>query len=86
VKVPYSWLTRYCDPEIGPGELAERLAMTGTEVERVSGGGPADASGFVVGRTVEVEPHPDADRLSVCQAKGSAPSSAGRPTWQPARP
>ncbi|MGA1076965.1 MAG: YtpR family tRNA-binding protein, partial [Ilumatobacteraceae bacterium] len=67
MKVPYSWLTRYCDPEIGPGELAERLAMTGTEVERVSGGGPADASGFVVGRTVEVEPHPDADRLSVCQ-------------------
>ena len=67
MKVPFSWLTRYCDPGIGPDELAERLAMTGTEVERVSGGGAGGPSGFVVGRTVEVESHPDADRLKVCK-------------------
>ena len=67
MKVPFSWLTRYCDPGIGPDELAERLAMTGTEVERVSGGGAGGQPGFVVARTVEVEQHPDADRLRVCQ-------------------
>ena len=69
MKVPFSWLSRYCDPGIGAEELAERLAMTGTEVERVAGAGPGDGSGFVVARTVEVGPHPDADRLRVCQVE-----------------
>jgi len=66
MRVPFSWLREYCDPGIGPGELAERLAMTGTEVERVGVAGPPSADGFVVGRVLEREKHPDADRLSVC--------------------
>jgi phenylalanyl-tRNA synthetase beta chain len=66
MKVPYSWLREYCDPGIDTRELAERLAMTGTEVERVGIVGPPAAEGFVVGRVVECEKHPDADRLSVC--------------------
>ena len=67
MKVPYSWLREHCDPGIGAEELAERLAMTGTEVERVGAGRPARAaSGFVVGRVLTREQHPDADRLSVC--------------------
>jgi phenylalanyl-tRNA synthetase beta chain len=66
MRVPYSWLSEYCDPGIGPQELAERLAMTGTEVERVGTIGPASADGFVVGKVLSAEPHPDADRLRVC--------------------
>jgi phenylalanyl-tRNA synthetase beta chain len=66
MRVPYSWLREHCDPGIGAAELAERLAMTGTEVERVGTVGPASAEGFVVGRVVACERHPDADRLSVC--------------------
>jgi len=66
MRVPYSWLREYCDPGIGTEELAERLAMTGTEVERVGTIGPSTAEGFVVGRVVTCEPHPNADRLSVC--------------------
>jgi phenylalanyl-tRNA synthetase beta chain len=66
VRVPYSWLREYCDPGIEPGELAERLAMTGTEVERVTTVGPPSAEGFVVGRVLSAEPHPNADRLRVC--------------------
>jgi phenylalanyl-tRNA synthetase beta chain len=66
VKVPYSWLREYCDPGIEPGELAERLAMTGTEVERVVTAGPPSAEGFVVGKVLSAEPHPNADRLRVC--------------------
>ena len=66
MRVPYSWLSEYCDPGIGPRELAERLAMTGTEVERVTTVGPPSADGFVVGRVLSAEPHPDADRLRVC--------------------
>ena len=40
--------------------------MTGTEVERVTTIGPASGEGFVVGRVLARDPHPDADRLSVC--------------------
>ena len=40
--------------------------MTGTEVERVGTIGPPSAEGFVVGRVLAAEPHPDADRLRVC--------------------
>ncbi len=66
MRVPYSWLREYCDPGIEPGELAERLAMTGTEVERVGTVGPPSAEGFVVGKVLSAEPHPNADRLRVC--------------------
>ncbi len=66
MRVPYSWLREYCDPGMEPRELAERLAMTGTEVERVTQVGPPSADGFVIGKVLGREKHPDADRLSVC--------------------
>ncbi len=42
MRVPYSWLREHCDPGVPAQELAERLAMTGTEVERVSTGAPPE--------------------------------------------
>jgi phenylalanyl-tRNA synthetase beta chain len=66
MRVPHSWLREYCDPGIAASALAEKLAMTGTEVERVEVLGPPSVEGFVVGRVLECEKHPDADRLSVC--------------------
>ena len=66
MRVPYSWLREYCDPGTDARELAERLAMTGTEVERVVTVGPPGPEGFVVGKVLTREKHPDADRLSVC--------------------
>jgi len=66
MRVPYSWLREYCDPGVEPSRLAERLAMTGTEVERVGTVGLPSAEGFVVGKVLSAEPHPNADRLRVC--------------------
>jgi phenylalanyl-tRNA synthetase beta chain len=66
MRVPYSWLREYCDPGVGAEELAERLAMTGTEVERVATVGPPSPEGFVVGLVRSAEQHPNADRLRVC--------------------
>lgn len=67
MRVPYGWLTDYCDPSAEPRELAEQMAMTGTEVERVVTLGPASGDGFVIGKVLAVEGHPDADRLNVCR-------------------
>ncbi len=66
MKIPYSWLREYCDPGAGVEEIAERLVMTGTEVERIGAVGPPAADGFVVGKVISAEQHPNADRLRVC--------------------
>src|SRR5205823_9789569 len=66
MRVPVAWLRRYCDPPLQAAQLAERLAMTGTEVERVERHGVAALEHFVVGEVLSAERHPEADRLSVC--------------------
>ena len=67
MRVPLEWLHEYCSPELDTFTLAERLAMTGTEVERVERHGVTALENFVVGRVLEAKQHPDADRLSVCR-------------------
>jgi phenylalanyl-tRNA synthetase beta chain len=67
MRVPISWLREYCSPDLDTFALAERLAMTGTEVERVETHGVSGLEHFVVGKVLEAHRHPDADRLSVCQ-------------------
>jgi hypothetical protein len=47
MRVPYSWLREYCDPGLAADELAQRLALRSTEVERVTRVGPPSADGFV---------------------------------------
>ncbi len=66
MRVPYSWLREYCDPGLPIEELADRLVMTGTEVERVDIVGPPAPDNFVIGKVTEAVQHPDADRLRVC--------------------
>ena len=66
MRVPVEWLRDYVRPELGLRELAERLALTGTEVEGVHAHGVGAADGFVIGKVLSAERHPDADRLSVC--------------------
>lgn len=69
MRVPYGWMADYCDPGLEPRDLAEKMAMTGTEVERVVTLGPPSADGFEIGKVKAVEKHPDADRLNVCQVE-----------------
>jgi phenylalanyl-tRNA synthetase beta chain len=69
MRVPFSWLTEYCDPGLGPDEVAELLSMRAVEVERVSRVGVTDSDGFVVGTVISAEQHPNADRLSVCEVE-----------------
>ena len=64
--VPLEWLSSFCDPGLDARSLATRLAMTGTEVDRVHAHGVGALEHFVVGRVLTAQPHPDADRLTVC--------------------
>jgi phenylalanyl-tRNA synthetase beta chain len=66
MRLPLFWLTDYVDPGLKPFQLADRLDMTGTAVERIHTHGVTALENFVVGRVLSREQHPDADRLSVC--------------------
>ncbi len=66
MRVPIEWLSDYCQPHMDAHTLAQRLALTGTEVERVEHHGVHALDRFVVGKVLERRKHPDADRLSVC--------------------
>ena len=72
MRVPLSWLRALCDPGLATGELADRLSLVGLEVERVERIGVGSPDSFVVGRVLEAEGHPNADRLSVCRVDDGA--------------
>jgi len=67
MRVPLDWLREYCAPKLDVEGIEERLTMTGTKVEAILHHGVNAVEHFVVGRVLEVEAHPDADRLKVCK-------------------
>ncbi len=66
MKLSYRWLQQYIDLDLSPSELAEALIGLGLEVEAIEPLG-TDLSGVVIGRVLEVRPHPNANRLSCCR-------------------
>jgi len=66
MQFPESWLRALVNPELATEALSHRLTMAGLEVEdAVPAAPPFD--GVVVARIGQVAPHPDADKLRVCQ-------------------
>ncbi|MDH3510339.1 MAG: phenylalanine--tRNA ligase subunit beta [Gammaproteobacteria bacterium] len=66
MKISESWLREWVNPDMDSEALARQLTMLGLEVDGLEPvAGPLD--GCVVGEVIGIEPHPDADRLSLCQ-------------------
>jgi phenylalanyl-tRNA synthetase beta chain len=60
------WLREWVNPDVDTQTLADQLTMAGLEVDSLEPvAGPF--SGVVVGRVVSLAPHPNADKLRVCQ-------------------
>lgn len=72
MNVTLNWLKNYIDFEFSPTELADRLTMLGIEVESVKHMG-ADLEGVVVGSVTSMRPHPNADKLVLCQVDTGGP-------------
>ncbi len=68
MKVSYKWLQEYVDIDISPEELSEALTMAGIEVDHISYPGQ-EIKGVVVGAIEKITPHPEADKLIVCQVR-----------------
>ena len=66
MRVPVSWLKQYVPIDISAKELAHLLTMAGNEVGEVEEiGGDWDRDKIVVGHVLKVDPHPNADRLTL---------------------
>ncbi len=66
MQFPESWLRTFCNPPLSTQQLADTLTMAGLEVEALTPVAPP-FSGVLVGRILSLLPHPNADRLRVCQ-------------------
>ena len=66
MQFPESWLREFCNPPLSTQQLADLLTMSGMEVEDLRPVAPP-FTGVVVARIVSAEPHPQADRLRICQ-------------------
>ncbi|MFO7629412.1 MAG: phenylalanine--tRNA ligase subunit beta [Prochlorococcaceae cyanobacterium] len=72
MRVSLQWLRELVSCGAAPNDLAERLSLAGFEVEALLDLA-AQARGVVVGYVEERQPHPDAQKLSVCRvAVGAA--------------
>jgi phenylalanyl-tRNA synthetase beta chain len=71
VRVPLSWLRELVATDASDAEIARRLTISSLEVDRLIDVGVVDEGDnlghFVVGRVVSADPHPNADRLQLCQ-------------------
>lgn len=63
--VSLKWLKDYIDLELTPQALADKLTMAGLEVDEIKTIAHK-FSGVVVAKILSVRPHPNADKLSLC--------------------
>lgn len=68
MKFTISWLKEYLETDATLDQIAEKLTDIGLEVEGVEDRAATYAP-FKVAEVLEAKPHPDADRLRICQVK-----------------
>ena len=65
MKFTLNWLREYIDTDLEPGQIADHLTMLGLEVDACVPCYP-ELTGVVVARIEAVSPHPNADKLVLC--------------------
>ena len=68
MKISLNWLRDFVPTDLSAAEVADLLTMAGLEVEGVEEAGRPMA-GVVVGHVQSVRPHPNADKLRVCDVQ-----------------
>lgn len=66
MKFSEQWLREWVNPGLNTEQLAEQLTMLGHEVDAVEPAAP-DLSDVLVAKVISAKPHPDADRLTLCE-------------------
>ncbi|NLO33688.1 MAG: phenylalanine--tRNA ligase subunit beta [Candidatus Hydrogenedentes bacterium] len=66
MQISLNWLKELVPLQVSTEELAERMTMLGMEIEAIREPGK-EIKDIYVGQIVDIQPHPDADKLVVCQ-------------------
>ena len=66
MKFNESWLKEYIDPGLDSTALGKCLTMGGLELDSLESAAPPFVS-VVVATIISIQPHPDADKLRICQ-------------------
>ncbi|MEO0406077.1 MAG: phenylalanine--tRNA ligase subunit beta [Cyanobacteria bacterium P01_A01_bin.135] len=72
MRISLEWLQEFVDVPMTPAELSDLLTMAGFEVEDIEDR-RSWADGVVVGYVADCQPHPNADKLRVCEVDIGAP-------------
>ncbi|WP_177505901.1 phenylalanine--tRNA ligase subunit beta [Anaerosinus sp.] len=65
MQVSIKWLKDYIDFKETPEQIADKLTMAGVPVENIKDMG-AGLEKVITGKIVQIEKHPNADKLSIC--------------------
>lgn len=71
--VSLNWLKEYVDVQGSVEALAHEFTMLGLEIEKIDQPGK-EIEGVVIGQILEIAPHPDADKIVVCQTDTGGPT------------
>ncbi len=70
MKISELWLREWVNPSLTAEQLASQLTMAGLEVDAITPvAGPF--SGVIVGEVVKTYPHPQADKLTLCEVRAA---------------
>ncbi len=70
MRLSFDWLLDYVDvSDLTPAEVAEKLTMGAFEVEEIRKVGPDISGPVVVGEIVEINPHPNADKIRLTKTR-----------------
>ncbi len=69
MKISFNWLKAYIDTEASAAEIGALLTGSGLEVEDIADyySIPGGLEGIVIGEVISAIPHPNADKLRICQ-------------------
>lgn len=65
MKISVNWLRQYVETDLSENEIADKLTLLGLEVEEIETTGH-NFENMVVGHVDQVRPHPNADKLQIC--------------------
>jgi phenylalanyl-tRNA synthetase beta chain len=81
MKTTLAWLKTHLDTDASLATIVETLVMRGLEVESIENRAK-DLAPFIIARITEARPHPNADKLKLCQVdtgKGTVEVVCGAP-------
>lgn len=68
MKMPLNWAKEYADFSCTPQEYAQSMTMSGSKVETFFSEAD-EIKNVVIGKILDIKPHPDSDHLVVCQVE-----------------